>query len=522
MIAWSVNIKKLNQLYNFHLILACIIFIFLSCYLCKGKYIVLKKKFITNLGFLIFLNVIIKPLYVFGIDRVVQNNVGAEIYGSYFTIFNIAVIFQIILDLGIENFIRREIAQYPGMISRYLSNIVFLKIILAIPYTFICFAFALIMNIRHQEIPMLLIILLNQFMASFILSMRANLGGLQFFKTEGIISILDRLIMILIVGYLLINPLTSYDFQIIWFVLAQTIAYAVTLSTSFILVLKKAESFRLTFNLKQLIPIIQKLKPYALLVLLMAIYYRIDSVILRILLPDGDTQAGIFAHAFRILDFMSNYALLFPLLLLPIFSRHIRLNQRIDGLLQLSFLLLIVPSLAGIIPSIFYRQELFSLLYHEHSKISGDIYGFLTISYIGMCVCYTFGVLLTANGNLKQLNYMAAVAVVLSITLNLILIPVYKVYGAAIANATVELFTIIIHIVLAKKIFRLNYNYKTILKLIGYISILILASLLFRYLKINWLTSLIVLTFFGLVTALLLNLISIKGMLTILKQKELE
>ena len=202
LIAWSVNIKKLNHLYNFHLIIARIIFIFLSCYLCKAKYLALKKKFITNLGFLIFLNVIIKPLYVFGIDRVVQNNVGAEIYGSYFTIFNIAVIFQIILDLGIENFIRREIARNPGIISRYLSNIVFLKIILAIPYTLICFAIALIMNIRHQEIPMLLIILLNQFMASFILSMRANLGGLQFFKTEGVISILDRLIMILIVGYL--------------------------------------------------------------------------------------------------------------------------------------------------------------------------------------------------------------------------------------------------------------------------------------------------------------------------------
>ena len=516
----SVNIKKLNHLNNFQLIIAPDNILFISFYLCKAKYITLKRKFITNLGFLVFLNVIIKPIYVFGIDRVVQNSVGAEIYGSYFSIFNTAIIFQIILDLGIENFIRREIAQYPSMISRYLSNIMILKFILAIPYVLICFVVALLMNIRHQEIPMLFIILLNQFMASFILTMRANLGGLQFFKTEGVISILDRTIMILIVGFLLINPITSQNFHIIWFVLAQTLAYGITLSSSILLVLKKNVSLRFSFNIRQLIPVIQKLKPYALLVLLMAVYYRIDSVLLRILLRDGDLQAGIFAHAFRILDFMSNYALLFPLLLLPIFSHHIGKNQRVDGLLQLSFLMLVVPSLAGIIPSIFYRQEIFHLLYHEHSDVSGNIYGLLTISYLGMCVCYTFGALLTANGNLKQLNYMAGGAVILSLMLNFILIPRYKVYGAAISNASVQLYTIIYHMLLTKKIFRLTFNFKIILKLAVYIVILILTTFLFRYLKIQWMISLLILIAIGLLTAMLLNIFSLKGLFTIIRQKE--
>jgi O-antigen/teichoic acid export membrane protein len=351
--------------------------------------------------------------------------------------------------------------------------------------------------------------------------MRANLGGLQLFRTEGIISVLDRLLMILIVGYLLIQPMTSQHFKIIWFVLAQTVAYATTLCLSLFLVLRKTVTFYFRVEIKQLIPIIQKLKPYALLVLLMATYFRIDTVLLRILLPDGEVQAGIFAHAFRILDFMSNYALLFPLLLLPIFSRNLSMNQRIDGLLQLSFLLLIVPSLAGIIPSIFYRKELFSLLYNEYPAISGDIYTLLTLSYFGMCVCYTFGALLTANGNLRQLNYMAATAVVLSILLNFLLIPHFKVFGAAMANASAQLFTIVIHMVLAKKTFRLNINYKTIVKLIGYIGIMIAASMIFRYFKLHWLKSMLILTVFGLFVAMLLDLISIKGLRIILKQKEI-
>jgi O-antigen/teichoic acid export membrane protein len=142
----------------------------------------LKRKFVTNLGFLIILNVLIKPLYVFGIDRVVQNTVGADAYGDYFSLFSLALIFQIFLDLGIENFIRKEVARNTSLVGHYLSDIALLKILLAIPYAAICVAIALPMDLDRHEIVMLLFILLNQFLASFILYFRANLGGLQLFK----------------------------------------------------------------------------------------------------------------------------------------------------------------------------------------------------------------------------------------------------------------------------------------------------------------------------------------------------
>jgi len=51
--------------------------------------IFMQRKFITNLGLLILLNLLIKPFWVFGIDRTVQNIVGAEDFGFYFTIFNL-------------------------------------------------------------------------------------------------------------------------------------------------------------------------------------------------------------------------------------------------------------------------------------------------------------------------------------------------------------------------------------------------------------------------------------------------
>ena len=78
----------------------------------------MKKKFLTNLALLIFLNLLVKPFFIFGIDRSVQNAVGLENYGFYFTIFNFAFLFNILLDAGLTNFNNRNIAQHAQLLNK--------------------------------------------------------------------------------------------------------------------------------------------------------------------------------------------------------------------------------------------------------------------------------------------------------------------------------------------------------------------------------------------------------------------
>ena len=56
------------------------------------------RQFISNITFLVFVNLIVKPFWIFGIDRTVQNAVGAEQYGTYFALFNFTMLFHILLD----------------------------------------------------------------------------------------------------------------------------------------------------------------------------------------------------------------------------------------------------------------------------------------------------------------------------------------------------------------------------------------------------------------------------------------
>ena len=60
-----------------------------------------RRNFSLNLIFLLALNLLIKPFYLFGVEVGVQNAVGAEAYGLYYAMFNFTFLFNVILDLGI-------------------------------------------------------------------------------------------------------------------------------------------------------------------------------------------------------------------------------------------------------------------------------------------------------------------------------------------------------------------------------------------------------------------------------------
>lgn len=483
--------------------------------------ITLKSKFLKSLSLFVAVNLIVKTIYVFGIDRVVQNTVGTEVYGNYFHLFSWAIIFQIFLDLGIENFSRREIASSPILIKRYLSSIINLKIFLGLFYFFLCSIAALLKGISSYDFKLLAILMINQFLAGFILYLRANLGGLQKFKTESFISIFDRLIMIIICSILLTLPRTRNNFKIEWFILSQTFAYITVFLFSLYKVLRQVKKLRLNFNFKFYIPIIRRLWPYALLVLLMALYYRIDSILLVQLLDNGKEQAGVFAHGFRILDYLSNYALLFPLILIPSFSRMIAEKTDIAPMLRMSILILLVPSLIFLISCIPYRVQIFTLLYPNQSILaSANIFTILIISFIGMCFTYTFGALLTANGNLFLLNIMAFIATLISIVLNLILIPKYQALGAAIANASAQLFTIIFHIVATFRKFNLRLDLNIITRTLILFLVLIFVVLIIKRYSSLWILNILLSTSIGFIFILILKLVKLKNIIKLVTIRE--
>lgn len=480
----------------------------------------MKRKFVTNLALLLFLNLLVKPLYALGIDVGVQNAVGASEYGKYFILLNFSLIFQVILDLGIENFSRREIARHSHLLNKYFSLILPMKLILGLLYFGICSLVGYFMGWKAHEFGLLLVLLFNQFLASFVLYFRANLGGMHMFRADSIISVIDRFVVIVICGLLLLDPVTRMAFRIEWLVYAQTAAYLISAGFAFSLVFSKSEVIRFRFDRRYYRSILRNSLPFALLFMLMAIYLRTDSLLLGKLLPDGKHQAGIYAQSFRIIEILSNYGYLFTIILLPVFSRMIKQQESVANLTRLSFTLLFVPAGTLAFGIISYRTEIIELLYQYNLHHSSTVLGILIFSFLGMCVTYIFGTLLTANGSLRQLNTMAALAVILNLTLNLLLIPRYGIIGAAIANALTQILTAFYQVFLAAHIFRLRTDLRLIIRLFVFLTLIAAGSHFISQLTLFWAYTALIYLLFATLLAWGLGLLQVKALLEILVKEE--
>ena len=166
----------------------------------------MKKKFLSNLLLVLILNVVIKPLYILGIDAEIlkiteQNDPGS--YGTYFSLLSLSFIFNIILDLGVNSFNTRNIAQNNQLLEKHFSRIFSLKLILCLLYIIVLISVGFIFDFSSLEMKWLAVIGFNQILIALILFIRSNLSALLLFKKDSILSIIDRLILILLCGYFL-------------------------------------------------------------------------------------------------------------------------------------------------------------------------------------------------------------------------------------------------------------------------------------------------------------------------------
>ena len=478
----------------------------------------MQKKFVTNLALLLFMNLLIKPIYILGIDRAVQNEVGAANYGVYFAIFNFCFILTIILDFGITNFNNKNIAQNNHLLTKHFSSLVSLKLILAIIYILVVVITGLLIGYDTRLMKLLLIQGFNMFLVFFILYLRSNLAGLHLFKTDSIVSVFDRVILIILCVFMLKAGIFKGENGIMYFVYAQTFSYFITAIIIFLIILSKTHTFKLGWNWPFSLMILKKSLPFAILILLMS-FSRIDTVVIERMLPAGvgDVQSGIYAQAFRLLDATNMIAFLTAGMLLPIFSRMIKYRESVEPLVKLICRLLLTPAIVIGIGCIFYNKELMSMLYVEHIEESSKIFSLLMFSFIGVSINYIFGTLLTANGNMKQLNYMYSLIMVLYFVSDYILIKKYEACGAAMTCMARELITAILQIIIAQRVFHFKVNYRLINTFIMFAIGVVAINYGSKMLHFNWIINFVFMVGASGLWAFITGIINIKSIFRLLK-----
>lgn len=436
------------------------------------------RRFFKNLSLLFLLNILVKPLWLLGIDLTVQNSVTENAYGIYFSLLNFSLLLQIILDLGISHYNNREIAQSPELLGTAFSKLVSLKLLLAGVYLALALGIALLIGYDSYRIYLLFFLLLNQIMISYIIFFRMNITGLQLYNTDAWLSILDKGMMILIIGFLLWIAIGREYFTISHFILGQTLALVPVTLFTFFIVKNKTTGFQWEWSISDWKKTLKQTLPYAVLILIMTLYFRLDAVMIeRLLGSNGPNQTAMYAASFRLLDAVNISGYLLASFLLPLFAKNIKEGKDLKKLSRFCFNAILILAISVCVSFWIHSENIISILYTKGNSQYAEILKILLLTFIPMSSMFVYSTLLTADGKMAEQTKIAVIGLILNVILNLIFILKMNAVGAAIATVLTQSITAILMFRLASKNYNLSWSLNVFAKVIAYVISAVLLAL---------------------------------------------
>jgi O-antigen/teichoic acid export membrane protein len=433
----------------------------------------MRLKFLHNIGFVLLVNLTVKPFWIFAIDRQVQNLAGPEAYGSYYTLLNFSLLLSALLDVGISNYNARRVAIQREAGLADLPQLLGMKLLLFGGYLAITLGAGLLLGYPGTAMLWLLLICVNQgfnFLNSYL---RSNLAGLHLFKLDGLLGVLDKLLMSLGALPLVLGYSYGSGHLLSDFILVQMSAYLIT-SGLLLLIIRRKTPIRLQFGRTTQWKLLQQTIPFATLGILMGLYTKIDAVMLEALLPDGAYAAGIYAASYRLLDAMVMVPILMSGVLLPQFSSLLAKNELSPAFVRTTALLLGGTGFLAALVLHSHADLVLQTLYTHNSIAQTQVFGWLMLSFIPLSLNYVFGTLLTAAGSLKRMNFLALGGLVINLLLNSYLIPRHGAVGAALATLLTQSFIFLGQFISCHQRFAWRIDYRFIIRIALFLSISLL------------------------------------------------
>ncbi|MCU0381123.1 MAG: polysaccharide biosynthesis C-terminal domain-containing protein [Chitinophagaceae bacterium] len=395
----------------------------------------LQKSFFRSLLLLVVLNLLVKPVWIFAIDRSVQNITGFEAYGHYFSLLNLCIILNFILDLGITSYFNREVASRQVHDVSLFSQALHGKLLLSLLFGISVVMVAWLTGIRDYGLLLLLILL--QTGSSLLLFIRAFLTAAQLYRLDAIISITDKLFVIITVGVMILFPVLTGGVTINRFAVMQIAGIAASVILGIVFLYWKVPGFRFRPFTGFRKSLFVSSLPFALNIFLMTLMSRTDGFLLERMHPNGAAEAGIYAAGYRLLDAFNMAGFLMAGFLLPFIARHWpNLDHFAPVLLACRHLLVLgsfwVASFALAAP-----EYLAEMLYHQDNPYTVFVISMVLQALPALSMVHIYGTTLTATRNIRAFLYITLVFAVLNLLLNLLFIPVY----GAIACAIIAVFT---------------------------------------------------------------------------------
>jgi len=357
---------------------------------------------------------------------------GVEGFGILSLALAITGIFGILMDIGLTQLTVREVSRNKSLARKYLNNTITIKFILSLLTFGLIFIVVNIIGYPQQTSDVVYIITLSIIIGAFSGIFNSIFQAYEKMEYQSIGVIISSILMF--TGVILS---IYYKLDILAFASIYLIASIIVLIYSFSIFFKNFFLPKIEFDTNFWKPIIKEALPFGFAGIFVTIYYWIDSVMLSIMV--GNEAVGFYNAAYRLIFVFLSFYAVYITAIFPVMSNfHENAKESLKLASNRSIKYMLIISIPISIGTTMLADKIIILIYGTAYLTSILALQILVWTLIFMFVNGICGNLLGAINKQTVMTKITAMAAVLNIGLNLVLIPAFSFIGAAIATVITE------------------------------------------------------------------------------------
>lgn len=358
----------------------------------------------------------------------------------------------VLVNFGTSSYLTREIAKNPERSPEMIGDVMAMQLFTFILVAVGIYGFCLVRGYDALTVQVIMLVLAGLLFADLADTIDAVFEGQQRMEFPAILSVLGR-----VIAFFAVLGVVLLDRGVVELAGFYAIGDLLLLIASYYFVVNYITRFKLRLNFPGIWKVMRSGAPFMAISALWLVAFHIDKVMIHEMMDEK--AVGYYNAAYRLFETMIALPMLIGQALYPAFSEQVGKKDR-EGMRLLFdrsmriFAMTGIPLCVGVV----FTGPLFIVLFF------GDKYApaGLTLSIFGGILWMWFisnvtGWALTALNRLRIVFIANAVAMLVNISANLILIPRLGYNGAAIATGLSEIVLVVIYCVVAQRTLRIYH-----------------------------------------------------------------
>ena len=386
------------------------------------------KRIFSNMGWLVSSQLII-TVCTFIWTIISARYLGVAEYGIYGFAISLTGILIIIADFGINTHIVRDVSTDNSLASKYLGNAIPLKSVFSIAAFMVMVVVLFLMQCDELTVKVTMLFAIEMIIRSFCNLLNGTFQAFEKVKYQAAANNIQQVILLI---FIIISIYT--DMGIFAIAVSYILSNVIALAYGVYAMKKHIVNPKYGLDRQFCRKITVLSLPFAITGILFSAYYYIDIIMIEHLV--GSYAAGIYNATYKLIPVQNILVSIYAAVIFPVMSKFFKSND--ESMLFFSYeksvkymLMLIIPFSVLIV---IYSPALIQLVYGSEYGLASGVLSVLIWTVSILFVLAPGTNLLNSSHKEMTVNMVYIFGAVVNVILNLILIPHFSYYGAAVST----------------------------------------------------------------------------------------